>query len=166
MEKILIAGVILLGGFLYHFTAVNSAYEKGKNEITEQWNQDKQVRQAIVDQKLKEKEQEEQKLKELFASKQVEWEASNAEINARYNDSVIQLERMRNQLKRASANRNGVPLDPGSTCTAHAVRITQIAELLREGTELHVESIRYLEQLGIKVEQLQEIVKAINAAKR
>ena len=166
MEKILIAGIIFLGGFLYHFNAVNTAYEKGKNEITQQWEQDKQVRQAIVEQKIKEKELEEQKLKEIFANKQIEWEAANAEINARYTDATNQLERMRNQLKRASTNRNGMPLDPGNTCTAHAVRINQIAELLKEGTELHVESVRYLEQLGIKVEQLQEIVKAINASRR
>lgn len=166
MEKLLIAGFLFISVFFYHFNEVNKAHEKGKQEIQSLWDQDKAARQAIVDQKLKEKTADEELLKQQFAQQKEEWIKTNEEINARYLDATSKLERMRNQLKRASSGANGMPLDPGNSCTAHAARISQIADLLREGTELHVESLRYLEQLGIKVDQLQEIIRSVNKTNR
>lgn len=166
MEKLLIAGVLFMGAFFYHFSEVHKANEKGKQEIQSLWDQDKAARQAIVDQKLKEKEADEEVLRQAFLEANKHWEAKNEEINAQYLAASADLERMRKQLKTASTRRNGMPLDPGSTCTAHAARLDQIATLLREGTELHVEGIQYLRQLGLTIDELQELIRRVQQTNR
>lgn len=166
MAKIIAALVLLASLLGYHFYAIYEANQAGKNEIQTLWNNDKIARQAVVDQLLKEKEEDETKLKQKFDEEIQKWKDTNEKVNAAYLDNVAELERMREQLKRASTGSKGKPLDPGNSCTAHAARITQLADLLREGTELHVESLRYLEQLGNKVDTLQSIIKNVQQTNR
>lgn len=161
MEKILIGIVIVLSGILYHSFAVNSAYQKGKDEGIVLLNQERTLNAQLAEKAKQENAAKEEALKQEFAKSLQEWEKRNEEITAQYNSLNTDLERMRNKLARATSGRGGKPLDPGNTCTAHAARLTELAALQREGTELLAEGLQHVELLGNRIDQLQSLIKQI-----
>jgi hypothetical protein len=136
--KIIIALVLILGGFSWYNYKIDKAYSEGKAEIQAKWDFREKQLTDIAKQEQEKQKAEQLAQEQIVKAKELQYENALKELDTKLVSSRNAIDRLRNAAV-ASPSRNRPPLDPGASCTAHDERIREIEFLLREGQQLVAE---------------------------